>query len=84
MRSLRLRVVPVRLLPLPSWRANALQVHQQRKALHKEHEELFDNEVEKLVELNHINQLAAVARQRYASAPLLRVSSASAFSTSQT
>ena len=49
---------------IPSWRVSALQVHQQRNALHKEHEELFDSEVEKLVELNHINQLGAVARQR--------------------
>ena len=57
-------------------RSIALQVHQQRKALHKEHEELFDTEVEKLVELNFINQLGAVNRQRYMSAPLLRTRSA--------
>ena len=61
---------------------DALQAHQQRKALHKEHEELFDAEVEKLVELNHINQLAAVARQRCASAALLSVWSVSASYTS--
>lgn len=66
----------------PSWRAIALQMHQQRKALHKEHEELFDSEVEKLVELNYINQLPAVARQRCVSALPIKLYSASASSTS--
>ena len=77
-----LSVVHVRMLPLSSWRASALQVHQQRKALHKEHEELFDSEVEKLVELNYINQLPAVTRQRCVSASLIRLYHASALSTS--
>ena len=52
-RSLLLSMVHVRTLPLHQAGGRvALQVHLQRKALHKEHEELFESEVEKLVEIN--------------------------------
>ncbi len=45
------------------WRC-CLQMLQERRRLHKEHEALFDAEVRKLVELQHISRVPAVERLR--------------------
>ncbi len=45
------------------WRC-CLQMLQERRRLHREHEALFDAEVRKLVELQHISRVPAVERLR--------------------
>lgn len=56
-------------------KSRILQVLEERQKLHREHEQLFDSEVLKLVELNNINKLPAVTRMRSATICCSHVSS---------